>query len=297
VKGIVLAGGAGTRLYPLTVGTSKQLLPIFDKPMIYYPLSVLMLAGCREILVITTPTDKERFCQLLGDGSRLGVSISYAVQEKPRGLADAFLVGRSFIGGSSVMLILGDNILYGHDLVDMLQAAVKKNKGATIFAYRVSDPSQYGVVEFDEQGRAVSLEEKPHNPKSNYAVVGLYIYDNSVVDFARGIRPSARGELEITDLNRIYLQNGSLSVEMMGRGFAWLDTGTHESMVDAANYIRTMQERQGLQIACLEEIALGMSYIGLEKFDMLAADAPRSSYGEYLRRLSNRGAENRNRNS
>jgi glucose-1-phosphate thymidylyltransferase len=291
MKAILLAGGEGTRLYPLTRVMSKQLLPVYDKPMIYYPLSVLMLGGIRDILVITTPEDQQRFRALLGDGTELGIRISYAAQDRPRGIADAFLVGAEFIDGDSVTLILGDNILYGHRLGDVFRGAMERNQGATIFAYSVSNPQRYGVVELDAAGRVRSLEEKPAAPRSSYAVVGLYVYDGSVVNMTRAATPSARGELEITDINRAYLARGALRAEILGRGYAWIDTGTHESMADAASYIRTIQDRQGLQIACLEEIALGMGYIDSARFRRLAEKAPRSSYGDYLRRIAEQRAD------
>jgi glucose-1-phosphate thymidylyltransferase len=265
MKGIILAGGSGTRLYPITRGISKQLIPVYDKPMIYYPLSTLMLAGIQDILVISTPEYTPMFEQLLGDGSDFGINLSYAVQEKPNGLAEAFIVGREFIGNDSVCLILGDNIYYGSGMAEMLQDAAKLTSGATVFGYHVNDPERFGVVEFDAQMQAVSLEEKPAHPKSNYAVTGLYFYDNRVVDYAANLEPSARGELEITDLNKIYLANGELNVKLMGRGYAWLDTGTHDSMLEAASFIATIQKRQNLKVACLEEIAFRMGYINQER--------------------------------
>ncbi len=285
MKGIILAGGSGTRLYPITQVVCKQLLPVYDKPMIYYPLSTLMLAGIRDILVISTPEDLPRFKELLGDGGRLGLSFSYKVQETPRGLADAFIVGREFIGGDSVCMILGDNIFYGHALSEMLQRAASNDEGATVFGYYVNDPERYGVVEFDKNRKAVSIEEKPKKPKSNYAVVGLYFYDNDVIRIASEVRPSARGEIEITDVNNTYLRNGRLRVELMGRGYAWLDTGTHQSMIDASIYVKTIEERQGLKIACIEEIAYKMGYINAEQLCRVAEPLRKSGYGEYLRKV------------
>ncbi|MDI9424870.1 MAG: glucose-1-phosphate thymidylyltransferase RfbA [Spirochaetota bacterium] len=282
MKGIILAGGSGTRLYPITQVVCKQLLPVYDKPMIYYPLSTLMLAGIREILVISTPVDLPKFRELLGDGSTLGLSFSYKVQDTPRGLADAFIVGREFIGNDAVCMILGDNIFYGHALSGMLRNAASHDEGATVFGYYVNDPERYGVVEFDKNRKAVSIEEKPRKPKSNYAVVGLYFYDNDVVRIASEIKPSDRGEIEITDVNRIYLQNGRLRVELMGRGYAWLDTGTHQSMIDASVYVKTIEERQGLKIACIEEIAYKMGYIDAEQLCRVAEPLRKSGYGEYL---------------
>jgi glucose-1-phosphate thymidylyltransferase len=281
-KGILLAGGSGTRLYPATHVVSKQLLPVYDKPMVYYPLSTLMLAGIREILVISTPQDTPRFEQLLGDGSRWGISLRYAVQPRPEGIAQAFLIGADFIGRDPCALVLGDNIFYGHDLAVLVRAAAAKSEGATIFAYHVRDPERYGVVEFDAQGRAISIEEKPRQPKSRYAVTGLYFYDNDVVAIARSLRPSARGELEITDVNRWYLERGRLEVVPLGRGYAWLDTGTHEALLEASRFIETIERRQGLKIACPEEIAYRMGYIDARQLEELAAAYRNNGYGEYL---------------
>jgi len=284
-KGIILAGGSGTRLFPVTQAVSKQLMPVYDKPMVYYPLSVLMLAGMRDVLIISTPVDTPRFAALLGDGSQWGMNIQYAVQPSPDGLAQAFLIGRDFIAGDSSALVLGDNIFYGHDFVDLLKRANARESGATVFAYHVNDPERYGVVEFDSNQRAISIEEKPTAPKSNYAVTGLYFYDQTVCDVAADIKPSARGELEITDLNRRYLESGNLSVEMMGRGYAWLDTGTHDSLLEAASFIATLQKRQGLMVACPEEIAFASGWISREKLDALARPLAKTGYGQYLLNL------------
>jgi glucose-1-phosphate thymidylyltransferase len=282
MKGIILAGGSATRLYPVTMVVSKQLLPVFDKPMIYYPLSVLMFAGIRDILIISTPQDLPLFQRLLGDGAELGLSFSYATQDRPRGLADSFIVGRDFIGKDRVALILGDNIFYGHGLIEQLLKAAGRDRGATVFGYVVNVPRQYGVVELDDNGRPLSIEEKPQTPKSNIAVTGLYFYDNDVVRVAAAIEPSHRGELEITDVNRAYLERGDLFVEVLGRGFAWLDTGTHASLVEASHFVQILEQRQGLHIACPEEIALRLGYISLDQFHLLAQRCAKSSYGEYL---------------
>jgi glucose-1-phosphate thymidylyltransferase len=285
MKGIILAGGSGTRLYPVTRVVSKQLLPIYDKPMIYYPLSVLMLAGIRDILIISTPEDLPLFKKLLGDGSRLGLSFSYAQQSRPEGLAQAFIIGKSFIGKDPVCLILGDNIFYGHSLTNILKRAVRLEKGGLIFGYLVKDPKRYGVVEFDSDGNVIGIEEKPKKPRSNYAVPGLYVYDNSVVDIAEHLKPSARGELEITDVNLEYLKKGQLKVELLGRGFAWLDTGTQEALQQAASYIQAIQDRQGLKVSCIEEIAYNLGYIDKKELANLAVGLAQNEYGQYLLRL------------
>ena len=286
MKGIILAGGSGTRLYPITIGISKQLIPVYDKPMIYYPLSTLMLAGIRDILVISTPEYTPLFESLLGDGSDFGINLSYKVQEYPNGLAEAFILGKEFIGSDSVCLILGDNIYYGSGLSKQLQEAAKKEDGATVFGYHVNDPERFGVVEFDENMHALSIEEKPEHPKSNYAVTGLYFYDNDVVEIAENLKPSDRGELEITDVNKEYLRRGKLDVKLMGRGYAWLDTGTHDSMLEAASFISTIQKRQNLKVACLEEIAYRMHWISREKLIELAQPLKKNDYGQYLLRLA-----------
>lgn len=282
VKGIILAGGSGTRLYPLTLAVSKQLMPVYDKPMIYYPLATLMLTGIRDILLITTPHEQEQFKRLLGDGSHLGISLSYVVQPEPGGLAQAFTLGKEFIGEDRVALILGDNIFYGHHLISTLKSAAEREKGGTVFAYRVSDPERYGVVTFDPDGKVTSIEEKPQKPRSRYAIPGIYFYDNRVVEIAENLKPSARGELEITDVNQQYLDWGELSVEIMGRGVAWLDTGTHESLLQAANYIETIEARQGLKISCVEEIAYRMGYITADDVERIALGMKKNGYGTYL---------------
>jgi glucose-1-phosphate thymidylyltransferase len=289
MKGIVLAGGSGTRLYPITKGTSKQLMPIYDKPMIYYPLSVLMLAGITEILIISTPSDLPNFKRLLGDGNELGISLHYKEQPSPDGLAQAFIIGEDFIGNDDVCLVLGDNIFYGHGFTDLLSKSlsnVKNKKNATIFGYYLNDPERYGVVDFNSKGKALSIEEKPTNPKSNYAVIGLYFYPNSVIDIAKNIKPSDRGELEITTINQEFLEQGNLSVELMGRGYAWLDTGTHNSLLDASNFIRTIETRQGLKVACLEEISYEMGYISRKQLLKLAEPLKKNDYGQYLLSLA-----------
>jgi glucose-1-phosphate thymidylyltransferase len=288
-KGIILAGGSGTRLHPATLSISKQLLPVYDKPMIYYPLSTLMLAGIRDILIISTPQDTPRFEHLLGDGARWGLNITYAVQPSPDGLAQAFIIGEDFIGNDPSALVLGDNIYHGHDFINILQSAMARQSGASVFAYHVNDPERYGVVEFDGQGKAISLEEKPLKPKSNFAVTGLYFYDQDVVEMAKSIKPSARGELEITDINSLYLDQGNLSVEIMGRGYAWLDTGTHDSLLDASLFIATLERRQGLKVACPEEIAFRQKWIDADQLQRLAAPLAKNGYGQYLNRLLQAG--------
>lgn len=286
MKGILLAGGSGTRLYPITKAISKQLVPVYDKPMIYYPLSTMMLAGIKDILLISTPRDISRFEDLLGDGSQLGVSISYKVQDKPNGLAEAFIVGADFIGDDSVCLVLGDNIYYGSGLSNLVQRSAQKEAGATVFGYQVTDPERFGVVEFDKNHHVKSIEEKPEHPASNYAVTGMYFYDNQVVDIAKNLKPSPRGELEITDVNKVYLEKGQLDVELLGRGYAWLDTGTHESLHDAAAYIETVQKRQNLKIACIEEVAYRMGYINKDQLIKLAQPLKKNDYGQYMLRLA-----------
>lgn len=296
MKAIILAGGAGTRLFPATLPVCKQLLPIFDKPMIYYPLSTLMLSGIRDVLIISTPEDTPRFEQLFGDGGDLGMSFTYKVQDTPRGLADAFIVGREFVGDDSVCLVLGDNIFFGHDFVSLVRdtaRGVEEKGGATVFGYHVHDPERYGVVDFDDRGRVLSIEEKPTKPKSNYAVVGLYFYDNSVLDIAANLEPSPRGEIEITDVNKEYLRRGGLSVQLMGRGYAWLDTGTHESMVEATNFVKAVEDRQGLKIGCIEEIAWRQGFIDDVRMDALATRYEKSGYGVYLREVMKHGLGDR----
>ncbi len=287
MKGIILAGGSGTRLYPLTQSISKQIMPIYDKPMIYYPLSILMLSGIREILIISTPRDISTYKDLLGNGKKFGLKISYAIQPSPDGLAQAFIIGEKFIGKDSVSLILGDNVFYGHGFQDMLRKAARIKKGAVIFGYYVNDPERYGIAEFDKKGKVLSIEEKPEHPKSNYAITGLYFYDNSVVKKAKSLKPSPRGELEITDLNRLYLNEKKLKLEMLGRGFAWLDTGTHESLLDASNFIQTIEKRQGLKVSCLEEIAFSNGYINKKQLLKLAEPLSKNQYGQYLIKIAN----------
>lgn len=286
MKGIVLAGGSGSRLYPITKGVSKQLLPIYDKPMIYYPLSVLMLAGIREILLISTQEDIAGYQRLLGDGTEFGISLSYAIQEKPDGLAQAFIIGESFVGNSSVCLVLGDNIFYGQGFSPLLHQAARRTKGASVFGYQVKDPERFGVVEFDQNQRAVSIEEKPLKPKSHFAVTGLYFYDNNVVDIAKGVKPSARGELEITSINQVYLERGELNVQLLGRGFAWLDTGTHESLLEASHFVETIEKRQGYKVACLEEIAFNNGWLSASDLQRIGQSLSKNSYGQYLLSLA-----------
>lgn len=292
MKGIILAGGSGTRLYPITRATSKQLVPIYDKPMIYYPLSVLMLAGIREILLISTPEFVGQFQELFGDGRQLGISMEYAVQDRPNGLAEAFIIGEEFIGNDSVALVLGDNIFYGAGISEMLQDAANNKKGATVFGFQVKDPERFGVVEFDENMKAVSIVEKPENPKSNYAVTGLYFYDHSVVEIAKSITPSPRGELEISDINEMYLEQGNINVQVMGRGYAWLDTGTHDSLIEASSFIATIQKQQNLKVASLEEIAYRMGYIDLNQLEFVASECKKNDYGQYLLRIVKEETEN-----